>query len=191
MPIATINATVKGNVYSNERTNWNDCQTATSASLVNQIFLICKCEATSWREVVRGIMTFDTSSIPDNANISSVTFRGFGGNKIPGFGGTLYLKALATASNTTVTSSDYNKANFTTSLGEIAWSSLTSGANNDIAVLASHINKTGYTKIGLIHSNDFNNANPGNNAGNSLMEFTAAQLIINYTVPNGNFIPFL
>ena len=183
MSLLTINATVKSNVKSNPQTNWNDLQVSTTAGSIEQTPVVCKCEATSWREVNRGITTFDTSSVPDDATISNVIFRGVGNFKLSGFGGNLYLRALATASNTTVTSSDYNKANFTTSLGEKSWGDLTASGNNDVTILASHINKIGYTKIGLIHSNDFNGNDPGNNAGNSLISFSDVSLLVTYTVP--------
>lgn len=100
----------------------------------------------------RVIQIFDTSSIPDDAYISSAVLSLYGGTKANLIGTpALHVAGAVTASNTAIAASDYQNVG-RTSYGSISYASYTASAYNAITLNASGIaaiSKTGYTKLSL------------------------------------------
>lgn len=112
----------------------------------------------------RGIVCFDTSSLPDDAVISSASINLYGVSKISVLGETpMHAVAVTTASNSSLSTGDHS--NFSsTSFGNITYASFTTSAYNAISLNSSglsHINKTGITKFGLVLEWDLNNSFTG------------------------------
>jgi len=144
--------------------------------------------------LARGVMTFDTSSIPGGATITSATINmlaNSGSSKLGGLGTTsLELCSATPASSISVASSDYDKLG-TTSFGSISYASFTDNAQNTFTLNSSgltYINKGGSTSFGVRLGWDLNNS-----FGGSWVTVQATQLIaaggtaypiltVNYTV---------
>lgn len=114
----------------------------------------------------RGFMTFDTSVLTANAVISSAFVRlvASGGAFDNNDSTTLDIVASTQASSTAISTADYNKTG-TVTFGSKAFSAWTntSNANNDFTLNASglaNINKTGFTKIGIVTELDRGNVAP-------------------------------
>jgi hypothetical protein len=111
-----------------------------------------------WRVIQRGIFLFDTSSLPDDAEISAATLSLFGAGKADSLGiiPDVNIYSSNPASNTDVVAGDYD------SLGSTAFSTAITYANwvvpgyNDFTLNSSGIaaiSKTGISKFGTRNAN--------------------------------------
>lgn len=110
--------------------------------------------------IYRSSTIFDTSIIPDNAKIESATmfvYKGFSNNN----GQNLVLTTHTHASTTTLTKSDWYLSNYGSELarGALSTSSYASFVFN--ATGTSYINTSGYTDIGGMQDNDFDDIDIG------------------------------
>lgn len=108
--------------------------------------------------LLRGILCFDTSSLPDGVTIVSATLRLRGVSKSNGFGGSpsLHVTSVSPASTAALANSDYGTFG-STSFGEISYAAFSASSYNEITLNSNglaHINKTGVTAFGLRHSWD-------------------------------------
>lgn len=107
----------------------------------------------------RGILLFDTSSIPVGATIDSATLTLTGVNKANTFGGTapdLHVVGSSPASNVAVANGDYSNLSFT-SFGSVSYAGFSTSGANVITLNASGlaaIVNGGITKLGLVLSWD-------------------------------------
>lgn len=136
----------------------------------------------------RSFINFDTSSIPDNATVSSAVLALYGNSKTVAHNQGFYILGVTTSSNTALTSTDYNITNFSgaTQSNAVGQAAVTISAYNNYTVAAAYVSKTGYTKYGLVQSNDWLNQDPVDVA-NDVYVFqitgNVPTLTITYTTP--------
>lgn len=129
-----------------------------SVAQANSICIRADSVTNKWNQNTRGIFLFDTSGLPDNANISAATLSIYGSNKTDALTITPDVNVYSSnpASNTALVPGDY------ACLGSTAFSSATTYANwsttgyNDFALNSSgiaQISKTGVSKFGLRNAN--------------------------------------
>jgi RHS repeat-associated protein len=113
----------------------------------------------------RTFFIFDTSSIPDGSNIVSATFSLYKGGGTVDNANSTSLELIQTnpASDTALTTSDYDNVVAFTSGATKTLASVTLNAYNDLTVNAtgrSWISTTGKTRLGLITGLDLSNTAP-------------------------------
>lgn len=116
-----------------------------------------------WRELYRGFLLFDSSSLPDTANIDNANIQLYINSKVSTLGGTMEIVTSTPASNTALAAADYDQMGAVRQATGIAYASLTTGAYNTFnfnATGISNISKTGISKFGERHSNDVDNSPP-------------------------------
>jgi hypothetical protein len=160
----SVRRTTAGN-FSTIRTSAGN--TATDDGASNQAPVL---EATTnsdeYGRMDRGVFLFDTSSLPDGAEIISATFELYVSAKTDGFsGGAISLVTTTPASNTALVAADYNIANwsFTKQATDLTIASITTSAYNTWTLNANglaSISKTGITKFGLVTAYDADNSAP-------------------------------
>lgn len=109
-----------------------------------------------WRYLIRAIMLFDTSSLPDSATISSAVLSVYCQSKGDelGFHATFAPNIYSSnpASNTALVAADYGTLGTTGLATAIGYDSIATGAYNDFTLNSSGIaaiSKTGVSKFGL------------------------------------------
>lgn len=153
--LSTIRSSA-GNAVSDNGSNSEDSPGIVSSNTSNQ-----------YQSLRRNIILFDTSSLPDLANITAATFSTYGtaaNTKFNQLGSPDYhLASSSPASNTSLAASDYSNVG-TTSFGSIAYASFGADQYNDITLNASgisNITKTGISKFSAQISWDINNSFTG------------------------------
>lgn len=119
-----------------------------------------------WAQLSRFIFKFDTSSIPDNAIIDSVTFSVYGhGEHLDNFNNSLNLYSAVTASDVSLIAGDYALANYGTTelandLDVTAWDD---NAYNEFTLNSDGYNEidlSGITTLAMRFSGDVTNTEP-------------------------------
>lgn len=114
----------------------------------------------------RAYMSFDTSSIPDDATIDAVELQIFINTKY-GSGWSLQLQdGTPTYPHTPVEAGDYDQSNYSGDGGSLAVASMTTGQYNTITLNATGrgwISKTGNTKLCLRSTEDIGDSAPTGN----------------------------
>ncbi len=117
-----------------------------------------------WFNMSRGIMLFDTSSIPAGAAIISARLRLYVETKADtNFSQSVNVVASTPASNTALVNADYGQLAATAFITAATIASLTTSAYNNLTLNATGlaaITRAGITKLGLRLSSDFNNVEP-------------------------------
>lgn len=119
----------------------------------------------------RGLFIFDTSVLPDNITINSVTLRMYVNAKLDNHGLGFNVVSATTASDTGFATSDYNIVNYGSTRfldSDIDITSVTTGQYLEMTLNASgeaNINTTGYSKFGIRFDADIDNTSPTFNAG--------------------------
>lgn len=155
-------------------------------------------DASSNYNVVRSMMLYDTSSLTASATISSAvcTLTGYSAGFIVETGGTDSLTIVTTtpASNTAVTTADFDQYGTTLQATAVAFSSLSDTGANNITLNAtglSNISKTSITKFGIRTQKDVDNTDAAGN-GDVYAFFKSAdtadvtsdpKLVVTYTLP--------
>jgi len=122
-----------------------------------------------YNPIRRAFFPTDTSGLDDTATISAADLKLYGTGSINNTDGvTGYLVATTQASNTTLTTADYDQIGGTSG-GTFTYSGWNTAGYNTIALNATGltwISKTSYTKIGARDGLDFNDTGPatGNNS---------------------------
>ena len=115
-------------------------------------------------DIIRSYLYFDTSSLPDDAAITSATLRLYGIDKSIFSTTTLQIQnGMPTYPSEPLEGGDYDASNYSGNGGTFSSSSLVSGAYNDISLTAdgmSWINLTGTTKFCLRLQTDINAVAP-------------------------------
>ena len=149
----------------------------------------------NWLQITRGILTFDTSGLPDDATIASASLSVYFYDRVDDFTQTIYLCDATPASNNALVAGDYAQVGTTKYSAGNTFASITLGQFTSISLNATGlaaISKTGITKIGSRSSSDIDNSEPGfvANKKSYLAGYYADQgspyvpyLTINYTVP--------
>lgn len=143
----------------------------------------------------RAVFSFDTSSVPAAAIISSVSFKVYINSKTTTISGqSIGVVAGASASNSTLVAADYNSQGSTRLASDQTLAGLATAAYATFSLNASGIaliNKTGFTKLALELSCDIDNVNPtwSSEAEASVnVDFLEGtnkpQLIVNYAIGN-------
>jgi hypothetical protein len=181
MSQTTINASVKGTVRSNTNTNWPAAQSATSGNV--ETYTKVQCQKTSGGvNLCRAYLIFDTSSLADNVTVSAATLSGKVNTLVRDYSSSVRIHHVTMASNTQVTNTDYNKSNFGQLL--LSTNTLTNASVNTFSLSNYTINATGYTKIGLINTTDFNGSDPGEvGSWEFNLNDSTPQLILTWTTP--------
>lgn len=140
----------------------------------------------SFYNVYAGLIRWDTSSIPNDAVIESVTLRIHVVSKA---NDDTRSFALEWYDSGTIGTEDYTSTVGTNAHAGTAIASITSGADNDFALInVSNVNKTGYTGLRC-------HVSGGTPTGSNLVEFAALdhttlvepRLIVTYIVPTATF----
>lgn len=107
----------------------------------------------------RSFFPIDTSSLPNDANVTSATFKAYRDDAVTAFGNvdstSLHIVTQTQASNTALVAEDYDQVSFT-SKGSITFASTSNNAyTSDITITdLTIISLTGHTKIALITGRD-------------------------------------
>lgn len=151
-----------------------------------------------WNELLRGIVLFDTSSLPDDAVITSATLSLYVHYKQNTFNQSVGVTAAAPASSTALVNSDYNIANFdsTRFASDVSIDSISVNSYNSFTLNAAGlaaISKTGISKFAIRLSCDIDNSAPTWSApGSSEIRFHTSEntnkprLTIAYTSATGS-----
>lgn len=159
--------------------------------------------AGTWQQINRGISLFDTSSLGASATVVSATYSLYGRDAQSGISGqSAVVDRPTTSSQTSLTTSDYNLANWASSMQSdttIATTGWSTSGYNDFPLNATgvgNINTTGITYLGIRLSGDFNNIEPSfvsNQSGNADAKGAEAagtsqdpKLTITYTTGGGS-----
>lgn len=176
-----------GNGTAFNNTNTNDAVQLASSSTSSQ-----------YSTLTRAILCFDTSSLPDDAVINSVTFSLYGQSKANFLGSPdLHIAGATPASTSTLAASDYQTNIQTTSFGSVTYSNFSTAGYNDITLNASgiaQINLSGVTSFSAQLSWDILNSFTGSwtTSAPTVFSFYMAddsgttrdpKLTVSYTVP--------
>lgn len=186
MSQTVFNHTVKGKNTLGGGHSWSEFHSWASATTGGELYI--KLDRTStYCDGDRGYVIWDTSSLPDNATISSSVLGLKTAQIANPFGGTAEFRVVTMASNTAVTNTDFNISNFGALAGSVALASVPSAGNTfNVIIDPTTISKDGYTKFGMIHSRDYANQDPGNSSGYMelrLNDSTNITLTIDWTTP--------
>ena len=138
----------------------------------------------------RSILSFDTSSIPDTAIVSSVTLKteqqsSTGGATLNMFNGLMVDVATGSFGTPSLQLTDFQAAANKTDIGPFTSAPVSSGYTFDLTGAQAYINKTGLTQLRLRFSLDDNNNSVANTislySGNS--SANAPALTVNYYLP--------
>ena len=135
----------------------------------------------------RNFNIFDTSTIPDNATISSVVLRLYF-DTVEGYCnfGAFEVRHVTSDKDLTGTETDFNITNFlSTLLLSVPYNdSRMANGSHDFTLSNYTINLTGYTKIGLIHSYDYAGVDQDNSYEFAMNNGTYPPLlIVTWTTP--------
>lgn len=134
------------------------------------------CSNPNWLRIYRGIVGFDTSSIPDTDEITAATLSFYVTAKDDAaFSQSVAIDHTVPANNTSLVVADYDVSGWdsTDQASRIALTSITTSAYNDFTLNStglSNISKTGNTWFGIRLSSDMDNSAPSWTADNA--EFT-------------------
>lgn len=197
MPQSSFNPhSADGNISSGDQATWAAARGATTGTTSSLLSVYSwRIGAGSWFDI-RTFLSFDTSSLSDDATVSAVTLRLYRNDSLDGFFNadtvTLHVVPSSMSDPTSLAAGDFDNLSFT-SKGSLAHASTSNNAYNDITVNVDQISLTGYTKLALIDSNTLNNVAPtGRNT--IIFEDSAASnppvLQVTYTLPDsgGGFI---
>lgn len=139
---------------------------ADSAPIIMALWIEASTTSNQYRDILRNIVLFDTSSIPDGDTIDSATLGAVGDEKEAGLGSLNWtLDTSSPASNTDIVTADYNIANWggVRQATDITYANWTVGSYNNFTLNATglgNISKTGISKFGFRIANDFDNSAP-------------------------------
>lgn len=165
------------------------------------VWLIVSSTTNQFASLGRFISCFNTSSIPSNAIIKSVKLRLYGSQKYNALGTTPLVVVGATpSSNSSLSNGDYGQLN-TTIFGEINYASFSVSGYNDINLDISSVKKEGVTALGLRLGWDAAGVFSGSWGSSRIAGYSFwtadysdtsrdPQLVVDYELPTGNFIPF-
>jgi len=155
---------------------------------------------TSYWEVYRDCLLFDTSSLPDNATITAVTLSLYCEFDQSGTDFDIVVVSGADINDPPVLADYGDLLDDTVSRGSINTSSIVANAYNDITLNAtgiSEISLTGVTKFGLRSSRDISSTSPGvpPPTHSEYVEFSLSstpnqepKLVITYTTPTLGYV---
>ncbi len=133
----------------------------------------------TWAALVRSVLIFDTSALPDSATIGTTTLGLRGASKYDTLGvfPDINVYSASPSSNISLVASDYNTLGTTAFSTAISYSGWSTSGYNDFAFNGSgiaNISKTSYSRFGVRNANyDVANVAPTWSAGNpySAIEF--------------------
>lgn len=164
----------------NDNSNYDTAHNATSTTfdLSDSSTTLYVFSQGTW-SIYRSILLFDTSSLTSGASISSAVLSVYHtGNNDP-YSDSIRLTVSNPASNTAVTNTDYDQANFgtTAQAADIAKSSLVINTFADFVLNATgkaNISLTSITKFGLRSVADVNSSHPS--SANNYTAFSSADV---------------
>lgn len=124
----------------------------------------------NYATLIRSILTFDTSAIPDTDTISSARLRLYANAKSDGLSGEssnnskTVLTLSSPAANNAIANSDFSQVGSTDLGRSDTQANITTSAYNDITLNATglaNISKTGVTPLGIRAAWDFDNTTTG------------------------------
>lgn len=186
----------------NSGLTWSTVQSASTGTFVDSTSASQTCALTTFLApnyyIDRGFFPFDTSSLGASADVTAADFKVYSSGKIDN-GGSIHLVQTSQASNTTLTTSDFGSVGGTNGATPKTIASVTINSYNTWSLNATGLGfivKTGFTKLGLRASKDFNNVAPTaqddiNNVSYS-EDISSKQpnLIITYTLSAGGAFLF-
>lgn len=175
-------STIRGGAGTNE---WQS-DTATTI----EVRLDASTTSNQYQMLGRSFLLFDTSSLPDDAIINSVTLSLYGNGKVTTLGTTgfdVHVAASNPSSNTAIAYTDHSNIS-RTSFGSLAYASYATGSYNDITLNASGIaaiSKTGVTKFSLQSGWDLNNSFGGSwsSGAATLLRFESSDTAVSNAKP--------
>lgn len=199
--MATLTAyahSADGNIRKTSATSWADARGATSgntpttSAATDNAYFIGYWLGDAWY-IERFWMAFDTSSIPDDATITSASLYIYPQTITNvGYTDSLCVVESTAASATALVAGDFDQVGSTEFATRVSTSGLSTSAYKEIPLNASGlaaISKTGYTKLALRSARDVDNSAPSNGQYSILLINTADQtgdskdpkLVVTYT----------
>jgi len=163
---------VDGDIFRGTTESWAAKREATDGTTVNPsattnwVGYLAGGASPNWANMIRSIFLFDTSSLPDNAevNVSGTKIRLFVGTNDTTFDyGGVRIVTSTPASNTDVVIGDFDQIGTVAQATDIVMASLTVSAYNDFnfnATGVANISLTGVSKFGTRGVKDADNAEP-------------------------------
>jgi len=118
---------------------------------------------TQWQRMSRAFTLFDTSSLPDDEEITAATLNLRGADDNDNFSQSIAIVTVSPASNTSLSTSDYDDIGTTDQASRMTVATWANGSYNTFNLNAtglSNISKTGITKFGQRLSSDADNSAP-------------------------------
>ncbi|MBU1110775.1 hypothetical protein KKB83_04105 [Patescibacteria group bacterium] len=174
MSVSDITASYSGHIGPTSLgATWNNLQTSSSFGSAVTGECIAKVERPGSGDyffMLRGFLDFDTSSLPDNATITSVILNLYSTSVVNQLGGFYVVQSSKTENQ--IAEEDWD------TIVRTAYSNYISGAYSTGAksvslnsTAISNISKTGYSKIAIMQSNDYLNSASGQ--GNDYFAFAS------------------
>jgi hypothetical protein len=170
---------------------WNTIHNAASSNSVDSTSGSCYVETQStgsntWNEIVRAVLYFNTSSLPDSATITATNLYlnvytiGDGSD-----GGIYIVNGMDTYPHDPCVVGDYDYTKYASFASNYGYADIGDNITDDqynlinakagTFALSTIINKTGYTKLMLVERDDYNNSLPPNNTNTSLFWYAYEQ----------------
>lgn len=201
----TFTAGSSGSGYAKFQSNagpdlsWSSARSTTVDRFVSASFVdvdaLSETSTDLWSELSRGILQFDTSSLPNDATITSAYVSLYVTHIYSNTGYDFVVTDTTTSSNTSLSVGDYNTTGTTRYSADTSIGSLTVNAYNNITLNASGISAislTGFTKFAVRLAADVDGVSP-TWASNTNIGFRAdgsqrpnkPRLVITYSTPTG------
>lgn len=139
---------------------------ASDTDAITQIIKFLYIASTGWRDFRRSITGFDTSALGSDTIDSAIwSIYGSAKGSLNGISPDITLVSASLVSDTSLTASDFDLANYgTTTLGTIPYASISTSGYNDLTLTTAgeaHINGSGITNFGIRDkSHDIDNVTP-------------------------------
>ena len=180
-----------GRYINGSNASWATLRGASSATVGDDTDLIvCQGYSNGGYYLQRGYALFNTSTLPDNATVSSASIAIYGRDKYNRYLGAFYILGVTTDNNSSIVATDFNITNFS---GEVqtltvADASMNSSGWNNYTLTPAYVNKTGFTKYGFVQANDWTNSapSPDDSNGNRYYFYVTTQvpvLTVTWTTP--------
>jgi len=169
--VIVLNASYDGGVATGDDANWTEIRSAPGDSHDNLATKVYSgmtvgnvSEPHFYDEHWRGLVTWDTQDIPDDATITSATISVYGAGKMPELGVVNFCVIDAFPANQLAFADrDYQRTTFTRYATDMPYESYNKNTGwNSISLNSlglNNISKTGYTTFMFTHSADVDNTN--------------------------------
>ena len=171
MSSVTLDASFAGSVYNNVISGFTNCRNAASGNGTQTDFIVCRTKKEadgSSFSIKRGVVVFNTSTLPDNATVSSAVLRLYSTFESDTVGGvaTADVVSVNLASDSSLSNDDFNDFG-TTVLSYVETSApgfgtATPNTYKSFTLATNLISLTGNTRFGIREKKDVISSEPIN-----------------------------